>query len=134
MGWTAKEHILKFVIDQFLSSSSDVSVLIPDDMRPSNAWDLLEEEGYADDLNDILQYDFRDSGEEASLPCRQSRHYESYQMARNLGDVSVSWTYWYGGGKHGEPSEIEWIEDAYFVSCEEVVTTVNVFKKIEDDK
>ena len=43
----------------------------------------------------------------------------------------VGWHYWYGGGKHGEPESIDWIEDAEFVdieSEEEVVIVKRVFK------
>jgi len=30
----------------------------------------------------------------------------------------IGWTYWYGGGKHGNPEEIEWVSDAYFLNLE----------------
>ncbi|WP_244097750.1 hypothetical protein [Burkholderia anthina] len=37
-------------------------------------------------------------------------------MAAQAPDGSwVGWNYWYGGGKHGEPEAVEWIEDAYDV-------------------
>ena len=61
------------------------------------------------------------SGEfETGLKCDWSRHYESKAVASKLPDGSwVGWTYWYGGGKHGEPESIDWIEDAYDLDCKE---------------
>jgi hypothetical protein len=79
-------------------------------------------------------YEFRCSGQETNLPCEvSSRCYESEQVAAKLSDGSyVSWVYWTGGGKHGEPDAIDWMEDAFFVDCEEkqkMVTTYNFSKK-----
>lgn len=43
-----------------------------------------------------------------------SRNYESDSVAAQLPDGSwVGWTYWQGGGKHGDPASIPWMEDAY---------------------
>lgn len=123
MELSAKEYILKHVIE-----ACDLGP-IPDGKLPSEFYDDLDELGHYDTLNDELEYEFRVSGEETSLPCECSRHYESVQVARDLGDVAVSWTYRYGGGKHGEPDSIDWLNDAYFVKCEKVVKTVNVYTK-----
>lgn len=71
---------------------------------------------------------------ETDLECEWSRHYESKAVAAKLPDGSwVGWTYWYGGGKHAEPEAIEWIEDAYDLTCteEEKVVTVRTFAKAE---
>jgi len=74
--------------------------------------------------------DFRCSGQETNLTCKEySRHYESERVAAKLNDGTyVSWVYWTGGGKHGEPEAMGWMEDAFFVDCEEkqqMVTTYN---------
>jgi hypothetical protein len=62
----------------------------------------------------------RSSGTKTNLECRWSRHYESDAVAARMPDGSwIGWTYWYGGGKHGEPGEMNWIEDAYEVDCRE---------------
>jgi hypothetical protein len=71
---------------------------------------------------------------ETDLPCPSSRHYESKSVAAKLPDGSwVGWTYWYGGGKHGEPEAIDWIDDAYNLNCteEEKMVTVRIFAKAE---
>ena len=76
--------------------------------------------------------EFRDSGEETGIQCDWSRHYESKSVARQLSNGQwVGWTYWYGGGKHGEPEAIEWMKDAYFLDVqeEEKVVTVRTFTK-----
>jgi hypothetical protein len=81
-----------------------------------------------------FEHDFRDSGEATDLPTNYSRHYECYEMARKMCDGTwVGWTYWYGGGKHGEPGDISWMEDAYEVSVteEERLVVVKTFEKIE---
>ena len=67
-------------------------------------------------------------GISTGLYCKEySRHYESEIVAVKVLDGSyVAWIYWSGGGKHGEPEEIDWMEDAFFVDCEEkqeMVTT-----------
>jgi hypothetical protein len=66
-----------------------------------------------------------------------SRHYESRSVATQMLDGSwVGWTYWYGGGKHGDPGAIEWIEDAYPLNVheEEKLVVVRTFTKREDRK
>ena len=85
-----------------------------------------------EDLGDGLrdhEADFRSSGEGSSLPDRaSSRHYDCDEVARKLSDGTwVGWTYWYGGGKHGEPDAIDWLGKAYDVHCEVVTRPVNVF-------
>lgn len=72
---------------------------------------------------------------ETDLPCEHSRHYESKSVAAKAPNGQwVGWTYWYGGGKHGEPEAIDWIEDAYFLDCveEQKVVTVRTFTKPQD--
>lgn len=69
---------------------------------------------------------------ETGVKCDWSRHYESKSVAAKLPDGSwVGWTYWYGGGKHGEPEAVEWISEAYDLNCteEERVVTVRTFEK-----
>ncbi len=89
-------------------------------------WDECE-------LQDFTE-DFRCSGEETDLvPKNYSRHYESYDVAKMLNDGTwVGWTYWFGGGKHGEPSAVEWLPDSYDVTCaeEQKTVTVRTFAKV----
>ncbi len=65
---------------------------------------------------------------ETGLPSQRSRHYESKEVAAKMPDGSwVGWTYWYGGGKHGEPESIDWMEEAYDVQYEEEEKMVTVY-------
>lgn len=79
----------------------------------------------------------REGTAETGLPCDYSRHYESKAVSAQYIDGSwVGWTYWYGGGKHGEPEEVDWIEYAYDLTCteEEKVVTVRTFSKAENGR
>ncbi len=49
-----------------------------------------------------------------------SSHYESKEVATKMNDGSwIGWTYWYGGGKHGYPEDLEWMNDAYELNVTE---------------
>lgn len=90
-----------------------------EEITAENVDDLFEalSEDWA--LQDAMS-EIRGSGTETGLPCQWSRHYESQAVAARMPDGSwVGWTYWFGGGKHGEPEVVEWIEDAYEVECKE---------------
>lgn len=51
---------------------------------------------------------------------RLLRDYDADMVAAQMDDGSwVGWTYWHGGGRHGEPSAIPWMEDAIDLSCVE---------------
>lgn len=94
-----------------------------------------------DDLYDELreknehwdaESDFRRGEVETELECDWSRHYESKAVAAKMPDGSwVGWTYWYGGGKHGEPGAVDWMDAAYNLDCkeEEKLVTVRTFTK-----
>lgn len=69
---------------------------------------------------------------ETGLKCQWSRHYESKSVAAQLPDGSwVGWTFWYGGGKHGEPEAVDWVEYAYDLTCteEEKLVVVRTFER-----
>lgn len=74
----------------------------------------------------------REGQTETGLGGEWSRNYESKAVASKTpaGDW-VGWTYWHGGGKHGSPEELPWMEDAYDLTCveEEKMVTVRTFTK-----
>ena len=75
----------------------------------------------------------RCSREETKIPAPSSRSYECKSVAAQMPDGSwVGWPYWYGGGKHGEPEAVEWMEYAYSLTCEEkqVTVTQRTFTKV----
>ena len=81
------------------------------------------------------RYEVRCCGENTGITDRYgSRHYECDEVAAQCPDGKwVGWTYWHGGGKHGEPEAIDWMNDAYDVSVteEEKLVTVRTFAKME---
>jgi hypothetical protein len=100
--------ILKNIMPEIVYPCDDVDELW------GNAKDRLE-----DDLNDA-EMEVRSSGVRTGLCSEYSRHYDSEAVAAMLPDGSwVGWTYWSGGGKHGNPEEIDWIDEAYDVVCKE---------------
>jgi len=96
--------------------------------RLNELWEaLVDNDEYWDAKSEVREGDV-----ETGLPCDWSRHYESKSVAAKLPDGSwVGWTYWYGGGKHGEPEAVDWIEYAYDLTCteEEKVVVVRTFEK-----
>lgn len=93
-------------------------------------WDAADERD-PDSLHET-KCEMREGQVETDLQCEYSRHYESKSVAAKAPDGTwVGWTYWYGGGKHGEPEAIDWIEDAYNLECTEQkkLVIVREFKK-----
>jgi hypothetical protein len=103
---------------------------IPED-TVVDVWEaFIEEDTHYEYLND-----FRESGVPSGVNGPgNNRHYESEEVARKLDDGSwIGWTFWHGGGKYGEPEEIDWIEDAYYLECveEEKLVMVRIFTKAQ---
>jgi hypothetical protein len=93
------------------------------------AFEAIEENGLDDYVSDA-ESELRGSyTHETGIECERSRHYESKSVAKKFGDKWVGWTYWYGGGKHGEPSAVEWMAGAYFVDVKEETKVVLTFSK-----
>lgn len=92
--------------------------------------DLVEREEHWDAISET-----REGTVETNLECDWSRHYESKAVAAQYIDGSwVGWTYWYGGGKHGEPEAIDWMDSAYDLTCteEEKTVIVRTFARTEE--
>lgn len=88
-----------------------------------NLYDALIEE--QEDID--AREEIRGGEVETGLKCEWSHHYESKAVAMKMPDGSwVGWTYWYGGGKYGEPGAVEWMEDAYDLDCHEEAKMVIV--------
>lgn len=92
-------------------------------------------EEYEEELYDYV-YEFREGEVQTNIEADYSRHYESYSVAAKCPDGSwVGWTYWFGGGKHGEPEAIDWMEYAYDLDCvEEKLVVVQIFSKKGENK
>lgn len=114
-GLTAKQLILRHI----LLEAMDVGTI------PQAEIDLTDIEGQYGEANDgaVLQdyfYEFRTSGIETELETPSSRHYEVEHVARCLtGGAWVGWMYWHGGGKHGEPEAMPWLNTATLLEVDE---------------
>ena len=78
---------------------------------------------------------FRCSGKKTGLyRGKFHREYDSDEVAIILDNgAAIGWTYWHGGGKHGYPEGMAWIDDAYFLDVKQEVKVVNVFSFKEND-
>ena len=103
-------------------NTSDISTETIDD---------LYDEYKGDSLLDDCDNETRTSGNETGLPCDMSRHYDSESVAINVRGVWVGFTEWSGGGKHGEPEAIDWIDSAYFVEAKPIIVTRHEFSLIK---
>lgn len=123
------QHKIKHLILTIIAAWSEGQPPQFDAGAIDEAWDSADEDYLQDARAEV-----RGSGIETGLPCEYSRHYESKAVALQADDGSwIGWTYWYGGGKHGEPESIDWIEYAYDLTCseEQKTVTVRTFAKIE---
>lgn len=126
------EYKIKYAIlaDVFAGNDQEISSTLTEE-KIEDLWD----ENY-DEVQDC-KYEFREGEVETNIPCESSRHYESNSVAAQCPDGTwVGWTYWYGGGKHGEPEAIDWIEHAYNLECveEEKLVVARTFRKKKDSE
>ncbi len=107
----------------------DFGIPLDTDDNVSAAYDKLIEA----DIHWDYESEFREGECETNINPPYSRHYEATSVARKLSDGTwLGWTFWYGGGKHGDPGAIDWMEDAYELTCveEEKLVVVRTFTKV----
>jgi hypothetical protein len=124
---TPEQKIKHKILVGLISEPSNKIHVDPSTITEENLDDLYEEL-YADDI----EFEFREGEVETNIPCEYSRHYESKSVAAKMLDGSwIGWTYWYGGGKHGEPESIDWMGGAYELDMaeEEKLVVVRTFTK-----
>jgi len=128
---TAEQEILKEIL--LIAESRDSSLACGVVFTGENVEEMYGQVNVECALQDYEE-EFRQDGEETGLECEWNRNYESDAVGKKLRNGKwVGWTYWYGGGKHGNPEEIDWMSDAYFLEVEEKekIITVRTFKKKE---
>jgi len=106
------------------------------EVNGDNIDDLYQQEDDESGLQDI-ENEVRESGEETAFDGAFSRNYDCDVLAGQAPDGSwIAWNYWHGGGKHGDPQSLPWMESAFDVDCveEEKIMIVRTFKKKEDAK
>lgn len=124
--------ILKEIVRRAIDNGDISERELSNEDQITAAYDELIE----DDLHYDHQEELRSGTCETDIEPQWDRHYETKSVAHRLPDGRwVGWTFWYGGGKHGEPDQVEWIDDAYFLEVKEEERTVKVrtWKVIEDE-
>lgn len=123
---TPKQRVKWLILEKGRSWGGELPVITSENI---DALYDEREEDWQDARDEV-----RCSGIETGIESKQwSRHYECEEVAAQCPDGKwVGWTYWHGGGKYGEPSEVEWIDDAYDVDVveEEKVVTVRTFNRM----
>lgn len=118
-----KEIVLRAIQDNNLQFEGNVNANNVESLYQN----LVDEDLHWDYKNEIRQGQY-----ETGLPAEYSRHYESKSVAMKMSDGTwLGWTYWFGGGKFGEPEAIEWMNTAYPLNYkeEEKVVIVRTFEK-----
>lgn len=124
-GFTASQHLMKEIL---FRSEAITAKLTPENIE--EIYESCDDSGLVDDV----RYDIRSGDYETGLRCESSRHYETDAVAIKTEDgIYIGWTYWHGGGKHGEPEAEPWVENAYFVDCveQEVLAIERTFSRPE---
>lgn len=101
-------------------------------------YEEVEYEKWEDYIRDIVS-DFRESGEEIDNKVEQDRYYCYQDVAKKITgseDLYLGWTYYFGGGKHAQPDQVEWMEDCYLLTCREVEETriIKIYEKVEEEQ
>ena len=126
------EQKLKHAMLRMFGNQDHIPTDLSADQIEEKWEELAEKEEHWDCMSEM-----RGGEVETGLKCDWSRHYESKSVAAKMVDGSwVGWTYWYGGGKHGEPEAIDWMDRAYDLNCkeEEKMVVVRTFTKVEADQ
>lgn len=119
-----KEIVLKAIKHNDIKFGKEI-----DESNVQTAYQMLIDE----DLHLDYRNEMRVGSFKTEVESDYSRHYESKSVAMKMADGSwLGWTYWYGGGKFGEPEAIDWMNQAYELNCEEKekVVIVRTFEKI----
>lgn len=128
MKLTAEQYLKRAALNKMADWDEDYRPKMNSAEEIETSFEDAEE---VDDYWDALE-DVRSDGQDTGFKTEYSRNYESKSIAAEVEPgIWVGWTYWYGGGKHGQPEEIEWMEHAYFVNVTTETRTVNVFARVE---
>lgn len=128
---TAPEKAMWLIVNQALENANETPIPYPQD-NIKEVYDKMDNDKiygcYIQDARDEV----REGDSETDLDAPFSRNYECDNVASRLPDGTwIAYPYWYGGGKFGNPEEIEWIEDSFDVEYEEEVVTIKKFSKIK---
>lgn len=125
MSKITAEQCVKLEIIKRVASKNNVRLFKDEHMSDAieDTFTTGFESEYEDDFQGIL-YEIRDEGFEVNLSTKTySRHYEVDCYVLEIDGKWVAYDYYYGGGKHGQPEEFDWLPTCRYVNCEEKVVT-----------
>ena len=137
-GYTAAQKLRNYVLIRATDFDDDLKALVLAwSKNPSSeSLDVLyehAEEQFPDSLQDARS-ECRGGDEVTDVPVKADfrilRHYDATSVAAQMPDGSwIGWINFHGGGKHGEPEAIEWMQDAYHLDVkeEEKIVVVRTF-------
>lgn len=106
---------------------------LPDETITVDNIDSIYEDADGESALQDARNEIRSCGQETGLRSEVSRHYETEAVAAQMPDGTwVGWTYFHGGGKHGEPEAMDWMHDAYDLVCseKEQLVVVRTFERV----
>lgn len=123
-----KTILLKFLQDKENYPELPVISLETEEDVEKN-WLWLIGDGYLQDyIQDFRYGEYRNIGIETDV---YSRHYEADVVAAEMFDGTfVGWLYWHGGGKHGEPEAIDWMDEAFELESKVELKEVRTFARV----
>lgn len=133
------QDLIKYQILLDFCESEEIDLEVLNSIKTSDDLYVVFDQvtdGFEDSLYDI-ECELRETGEPCNLlPMNWSRHYEVDRVVKQIMGKWVSWDYYYGGGKYGEPHAYDWISDAKIVEVEsekEVIVIERVFVENTND-
>jgi hypothetical protein len=130
---TPRQKIMTTILLEAIDDG--VVVFDKDAINENNIGLLYEELLIEKDLHWDYESEFREGQDRTDITPKWSNHYESYSVASEMFDGSwVGWTYFYGGGKHGDPESIDWVSEAYNVTFTESTRTIVVRHYTRDEQ
>lgn len=138
-----EDERVKEAIDIFRLGTKEVKLEDVENFDEDKCEELYKETNYetwigeGDIVREVINK-FRESGEEIVDKVQQDRYYCYQEVAKKITgskDLYLGWTYYFGGGKHAQPDQVEWMEDCYLLKCREVEETriVKVYLPLVDD-
>jgi|SRR4028118_11929 hypothetical protein len=138
----------KYSIEQFRLKYDAFNLEDVDNFDEDKLQEFYEELNYGEweeIVRDVI-YGFRYSGENADDKVYEDRYYCYREVCKKItgsddfskrgsSELYLGWTYYFGGGKHSQPEEVEWMEDCYLLKVREVEETrvVKVYERVENE-
>jgi len=138
-GMTATQclmaYALRFAVSDSVDNESYEVSFLETNLTSDNVDSVFQRAISIEDDSDFYYLSIRDQGIPSEVkPKETSRHYEVEEYVIDIhgdGSVLVGFPYWFGGGKHGNASQIDFFDDAYFVVKTQEIKVVNIYQRLK---